>query len=134
MGASRTVNSHPVAGQVQRLRTQLTLPTREVLAWVLGRRHRFTVRGGSMLPLLREGEDILIRRLRAADQLAVGELVLAQHPSKPDFWLVKQVAGIIDNGARYMLEGLNPVASTDSRHFGSISRQMIAGRVTAILG
>jgi nickel-type superoxide dismutase maturation protease len=105
---------------------------KEILLWILRLRVRVRVRGESMLPHLRPGDEVLVDP-HAYQQNAPhpGEVVLAQHPYQRDLRLVKRVEAVLD-GDRYHLRGDNPSESTDSRSFGSIPRGEILGRVTSI--
>jgi len=103
----------------------------EFLLWLVGRRRRFRVTGGSMLPLLQPQEEVL------ADPHAYrhappepGDIVVAEHPDRPKFWLVKRVLLVRENGD-CVLVGDNPDASTDSRTFGAVPAIKILGRVTS---
>lgn len=111
-----------------------TLPEaswREFLLWVLGWRRRFRVTGQSMSPLLQPQEEVL------ADPHAYrnaapepGDIVVAEHPDRPRFWLVKRVLFVRENGD-CVLMGDNSDASTDSRAFGAVPAAKILGRVTS---
>jgi len=57
-----------------------------------------------------------------------GELVLAADPREPSRTLLKRVAHVAPGGATW-LEGDNPAASTDSRHFGAVPREALRGRI-----
>lgn len=107
---------------------------REFLLWLVRRRQRFRVTGNSMLPLLQPGEEILINP-NAYRQNAPqpGDIVIAYHPQQSTLRLVKRVVGTSDNG-QYLLEGDNPLESTDSRFFGPVSAHQILGRVTSRFG
>jgi signal peptidase I len=81
---------------------------REFLLWLLRRRRRFRVTGNSMLPLLNLGDEVLV------DPKAY--LHFRPHP---------------DDIVVCLLEGDNPLESTDSRTFGPVSVEKIMGRVTS---
>lgn len=104
---------------------------REFLLWAVGRRRRFRVTGGSMLPLLQPQEEVLADP-RAYRRVAPepGDIVVAEHPDRPNFRLVKRVLFVRDNGD-CVLVGDNPEASTDSRTFGAVPAHKILGRVTS---
>ena len=104
---------------------------REVLLWLVGRRRRFRVTGQSMVPLLQPQEEVLAdphAYLDAAPE--PGDIVVAEHPDRPRFWLVKRVLFVCENGA-CVLVGDNSDASTDSRAFGAVPAAKILGRVTS---
>ena len=104
---------------------------REVLWWLLGRRRRLRVVGGSMLPLLSPDTEVLVNlhAYRQGRSPSIGELVVAEHPQKKGFWLIKRVAAIRANGDCVLL-GDNLADSTDSRNFGAIAPTHLRGRVT----
>ncbi len=57
---------------------------------------RFVVNGESMSPTLQPG-DFVVGRSDSA--VAAGDIVAFEHPSQPDFWLIKRVvalAGTVD--------------------------------------
>jgi len=97
----------------------------ERLLYLLGRRIAFLVQGDSMAPALSDGDTVLIDP-RAA--IAVGDIVLADHPYKSSVTILKRVSGIEADG-RVSLIGDNDTESTDSRTFGPVSIKSIVGRV-----
>ena len=104
---------------------------REFLLWFVGRRRRFRVTGQSMVPLLQPQEEVLADpyAYRAAAP-EPGDIVVAEHPGRPRFWLVKRVLFVRENGD-CVLVGDNSDASTDSRAFGAVPTAKILGRVTS---
>ena len=109
---------------------------------------RAEVRGPSMMPVLHDGDRVLVNRfayLFRAPQ--VREVVLASMPGVPGEWAIKRVgeSGSSDPGAStgatnrqelgrwsnelYFLVGDNPPRSTDSRHVGLAARRAVLGRV-----
>ena len=101
----------------------------ERVLYLAGRRNAFLVEGDSMLPTLADGDKVLID---AKGYLAVGDVVMAQHPYKSDVKIIKRVSDIADDG-RLTLTGDNPAESTDSRAFGTVSLESIIGKVTSKL-
>jgi nickel-type superoxide dismutase maturation protease len=99
-----------------------------VRAWPL---LRVEVAEQSMLPALRPGDWLLARRTR---RIRPGQVVLAWHPSRPDFLLVKRatrrVEGDGEVGGGWWLESDNPAAgAADSSRFGPVPEEKIVGRV-----
>ncbi len=95
--------------------------------------HLFTafpmrISGGSMRPLLPDGALVVAVPLTAATLLKVGDIVAAHRPDRPQVELVKRIGEIRDQDG-YFLVGDNPSESTDSRHFGVVSRQHITARL-----
>lgn len=96
----------------------------------LGSRHKYVCDGASMNPTLRDGEVVLVDR---AAEIGVGDIVVARHPLEQTSEIVKRVARINERG-HYYLVGDNANDSTDSRHFGAVTREYIKGKVVARLG
>lgn len=98
---------------------------------------RVVVRGPSMLPVLSDGQKLLVHmgayRRRAPRR---GEVVLVQHPEHT-FKIVKRVVAVPGEtyaGRRlaedeYVVRGDNRGASTDGRRFGPLPRDALLGRV-----
>ena len=79
----------------------------------------------SMLPALRPGDWLLVRR---TPRIRAGQIVLARHPGRPDMLLVKRAARRLDAG--WWLASDNPdPAAVDSRRFGPVPDALIEGRV-----
>ncbi|MGY1672270.1 S26 family signal peptidase [Geodermatophilus sp. SYSU D00710] len=92
-------------------------------AWVLAR-----VSGPSMSPTVRHGDRLLVRRARRGE-VAVGDVVLARFPSRPDLLVVKRVHRLLGDGA-VDVRGDNPLVADDSRAYGPA---VAVGRVVARL-
>ena len=80
-----------------------------------------------MNPTLKDGEIVLVDRDAKID---VGDIVVAKHPMEQNSEVVKRVARINDRG-HYFLIGDNSDDSTDSRHYGAVTREYIKGKVVA---
>jgi nickel-type superoxide dismutase maturation protease len=79
----------------------------------------------SMLPALRPGDWLLVRRTR---RIRPGQIVLARHPGRPGMLIVKRAARRQDAG--WWLTSDNPdPAAVDSRRFGPLPDALIEGRV-----
>ncbi|PSN19413.1 nickel-type superoxide dismutase maturation protease [filamentous cyanobacterium CCP5] len=99
------------------------------LLWLLRRQRRFRVVGESMLPLLPPETEVLIRPGIYRRQFpCAGDLVVAEHPQRPGFHLLKWVVFVEADGSCYV-QGLNLSQSTDSRQFGLVPRDGLIGRV-----
>jgi nickel-type superoxide dismutase maturation protease len=85
---------------------------------------RFRVQDTSMQPTLRPGDRILIATWLSP---RVGDLVVARDPEWPSTYTVKRVVALSSEGLH--LRGDNVNVSRDSRHFGSVPRRLIVGRV-----
>lgn len=93
----------------------------------LGYRHKYVCEGRSMNPTLKDGEVVLVDRDAA---VGVGDIVVARHPLEQDSEVVKRIERITEKG-HYFLVGDNPEDSTDSRHYGPVTREYIKGKVVA---
>lgn len=108
-------------------------------AWLTGRRlTAYAVAERSMEPALRPGDWIL--GLRRPRRLRRGDVVVAEHPGRPGFDLVKRVVAVpgddLPDGSatlapgRVWLLGDNPEAgSVDSRQFGSVGIDDVRARL-----
>ena len=97
---------------------------------LLGTRHKYICEGTSMNPTLKDGEVVLVDR---EAPIEVGDIVVAKHPIEQNNEVVKRVERINERG-HYFLVGDNPDDSTDSRHYGAVTREYIKGKVVARLG
>ena len=87
-----------------------------------------------MLPLLQPGDELLYDpRAYQKRSPEKGDLVVALHPFRPNLKLVKRITAIHSDGT-YFLTGDNLAMSTDSREFGSVSGEMLIGRITSRFG
>jgi nickel-type superoxide dismutase maturation protease len=82
------------------------------------------VAGTSMLPTLRPGDFLLVRR---GGRLRPGDLAVLARPDRPGLLVVKRVAEVRPDGL--WVHGDNPAASDDSRTFGVVPRPLVHGRV-----
>jgi nickel-type superoxide dismutase maturation protease len=80
------------------------------------------VKGPSMVPALRHGDRILVRRTRVARP---GDVVVGSFRARPGLLVVKRVARAEPDG--WWLTGDNPFGSDDSEAYGVGD---IIGRVT----
>ena len=87
--------------------------------WAMAR-----VTGPSMTPTVRRGDRLLARRIRSAEQVRAGDVVLARFPTRPDLLVVKRVRRAVPGG--HWVEGDNPLVTDDSRAFGTA---VVVGRV-----
>jgi nickel-type superoxide dismutase maturation protease len=99
------------------------------LLFFLGRRRAFRVEGNSMLPTLADDDVVLIE---PSVPIAVGDIVLVNHPYKQSVKILKRVSAIAADG-RFSLKGDNPEESTDSRTFGTIAQKDIIGKAVSRL-
>ena len=97
---------------------------RDLLAWMIGRRERFHVRGRSMAPELPDGATVLV----ADRPPTTGDVVVARLPSDGQV-IIKRVSRIEADG-RLFLRG-DGALTTDSRDYGAISSEHILGVVVS---
>lgn len=95
----------------------------------LGRLTAVRVSGDSMRPTLADGNTVLVEETQ---EIAVGDIVLADHPFKASVTLLKRVASI-DGDGRFELRGDDPDESSDSRSFGTLPLRAIRGKVVCRL-
>lgn len=85
---------------------------------------RYTVFGNSMLPTLKPGQDVLTFNWWKLVGIKAGDLVVIKVNDKE---MIKRIQGVFDQNI--FVVGDNEKESTDSRKFGSISRDQIVGKV-----
>ena len=71
------------------------------------------VRGPSMVPTLRHGDALLVRR---GDRVRAGDVVVARFRSRPDLLVVKRAVRRQDHG--WWVRGDNDLVTDDSRAYG----------------
>ena len=107
---------------------------KDYLLWLCRKRQRFQINGSSMQPTIIHGEKVLVHPVAyQAKHPEIGDVVLVQHPFERGRRMVKRVTQIIEsqNEIRFHVEGDNKSESTDSRSFGTLSRNRILGQVTS---
>ena len=96
--------------------------------WVLRRYHRYRVQGRSMLPTLREGDEVLIKAIQVGSGCFIkGDIVCCKDPRHSSRLMIKRVTQL--SGSACYVEGDCAKDSTDSRHFGWIKTSDILGKV-----
>jgi nickel-type superoxide dismutase maturation protease len=86
---------------------------------------RVAVAERSMLPAFLPGDWLIAWRTR---RIRPGQVVLAWHPARADFLLVKRAVRRVEGG--WWLESDNPAAgAVDSNRFGPVPEENIVGRV-----
>lgn len=90
---------------------------------------RYQVAGESMTPALSPGERVLVNKAAYwFSRPRAGDVVVVRDPREPARLLIKRIDGTAD-GEGYRVLGDNPDASTDSRVFGLVRRELILGKV-----
>ena len=78
-----------------------------------------------MKPVFTHGDQILVNPQN--QRLKEDDIVLVLHP-QGDLVLVKRI--MFEEDGKFFVQGDNKMESTDSRHFGMVSRAQIQGVVT----
>jgi nickel-type superoxide dismutase maturation protease len=90
------------------------------------------VEGPSMEPLLPDGAWVLLLP-RPGRLPRLGQVVVAEHPARPGFELIKRVASLSRDRGLVWLAGDNRSASTDSEDFGPLPVALVVGPVVAVV-
>lgn len=86
------------------------------------------LKGESMWPTYPEGTVLTFRPVHG-DSVGPGDVVLAQHPLKPDVLIVKRILRVEQNNDLFLTgDQPDPLASEDSHNFGPISRDAVIAR------
>ena len=89
------------------------------------------VKGYSMWPTLKPKDRVIVRPLNQQSELPpIGAIIVCIHPHQPSGRVIKRLSAVTDNQLNIL--GDCPDASTDSRHWGSISRACLIGEVVAL--
>ncbi|NEP15912.1 MAG: nickel-type superoxide dismutase maturation protease [Leptolyngbya sp. SIO4C1] len=101
--------------------------------WLLRQRRLFQVVGASMQPTLNPGDRVLASCKSPDVLLQPGDLVIAQHPFKPNLRLIKRVSEIFYDGGCYLTsDNVSDPTAQDSRSFGIVGQDLIVGQVTSV--
>jgi nickel-type superoxide dismutase maturation protease len=90
---------------------------------------RYRVEGESMEPDVSPGERVFVNRAAYwFSKPSSGDRVVVRDPRQPDRLLLKRIDRRAESGG-WLVLGDNPKASTDSREFGPVARELILGKV-----
>ena len=89
---------------------------------------RVAVSEHSMVPALRHGDWLIALRTR---RIRPGQIVLAEHPERPGFLLVKRADRRTASGWWLGSDFADAPGVTDSRHFGPVAPERVVGPVLA---
>jgi|SRR5450755_196284 nickel-type superoxide dismutase maturation protease len=98
------------------------------MRWPLG---RIAVAERSMEPALRPGDWLLVwrgTRSGRPPRITAGQIVIARHPGRAGFLLVKRAARL-DVGGWWLESDNRDVGAVDSRSFGAVAPEQITARV-----
>jgi nickel-type superoxide dismutase maturation protease len=98
---------------------------------------RVAIEGASMMPTLMPGDWALVvspRRYRR------GDVVVVEHPGRPGYEMVKRLTAIpgdrvadrVLGSDEWWVEGDHPASSTDSRHFGPVTRDELKAKALLV--
>jgi nickel-type superoxide dismutase maturation protease len=107
------------------------------VALVRWRPSRIEVRGASMVPTLLPGDQALAVSRRHPKK---GDVMVVEHPGRPGYEMVKRVTALPGEAVgertldedEYWVEGDRADASSDSRHFGPVRRDLLKARVVLV--
>lgn len=77
------------------------------------------VNGDSMWPTLKQGSAAKFERIDP-NLVAVGQIVLLDHPFRPNLRIIKRVQSIEDSRLFLVGDNPDPTASEDSHNFGEV--------------
>jgi len=82
------------------------------------------VKGDSMWPTLSAGSTVRFERVEAKS-LEVGQVVLLDHPFRPDLRIIKRIQSIDQTQIFVVGDNPDPTASEDSHDFGKVSASLV---------
>ena len=82
------------------------------------------VKGDSMWPTLSAGSTVRFERVEAKS-LEVGQVVLLDHPFRPDLRIIKRIQSIDQTQIFVVCDNRDPTASEDSHDFGKVSASLV---------
>ena len=82
-----------------------------------------------MEPAFKAGDYVLVNKLAyVLRSPSKGDVIVLRHPTEKKKFLIKRIS-LVTNSDEYYVVGDNKSFSQDSRHFGSINRDSILGKV-----
>ncbi|MBI2543556.1 MAG: nickel-type superoxide dismutase maturation protease [Candidatus Aenigmarchaeota archaeon] len=89
---------------------------------------RFRIEDKSMEPAFKSGDYVIVNKIfYSFKQPAKGDVIVLKHPIEKKY-LMKRIA-LATNSNEYYVIGDNKNYSQDSRHFGSVKKDLIIGKV-----
>ncbi len=83
-----------------------------------------------MRPLLRPGALVIAQALDSGHDLTAGDVVVSRRPDRAGPEIIKRIHSIDAAGTIFLIgDNPDPLASTDSRTFGTVTRDQIHARV-----
>ena len=104
----------------------------EYVLLLLRRRKRIRVTGASMLPGLKDGDELFMDEgAYKATLPEEGDIVVAWHPRQADLKIIKRVSMVLDKGCWLVGDNPDPDLSSDSSKYGIFPFKRIIGKVTS---
>ena len=82
------------------------------------------VKGDSMWPTLSAGSTVRFERVEA-EALEAGQVVLLDHPFRPDLRIIKRIQSIDKTQIFVVGDNPDPTASEDSHDFGKVRASLV---------
>lgn len=90
---------------------------------------RFKIDDRSMEPVFKQGDYVLVNKLSYIfKKPSKNDVIVLRHPKEKNKFLIKRIS-LVTNSDEYFVIGDNKDFSRDSRHFGSVKRDSIIGKV-----
>ena len=90
---------------------------------------RFKIEDRSMEPAFKPRDYVIANKLAyILGNPSKGDVVVIKHPKEKNKFLIKRIS-LVTNSDEYYVIGDNKNFSQDSRHFGSIKKNLIIGKV-----
>ena len=89
----------------------------------------FKIEDRSMEPTFKSGDYVIVNKLAYIFGIpSKGDVIVFNQPKEKNRFLIKRIA-LVNNSDEYFVIGDNKNFSQDSRHFGSIKKNLIIGKV-----
>ena len=85
---------------------------------------KVVIKGDSMWPTLSAGSTVRFERVEA-EALEAGQVVLLDHPFRPDLRIIKRIQSIDQTQIFVVGDNPDPTASEDSHDFGKVSSSRV---------
>lgn len=90
---------------------------------------RFKIADRSMEPTFKSGDYVIVNKLAYVFRNpSKDDVVVLKHPKEKEKFIIKRIS-LVTNSDEYYVIGDNRSFSQDSRHFGSVKKDSIVGKV-----
>lgn len=90
---------------------------------------RFKIEDRSMEPTFKPGDYVIVNKLSYIfGKPSKGDVIVLKHPVEKNSFIIKRIS-LITNSDKYYVAGDNKSYSQDSRHFGPVGKELIAGKI-----